>query len=340
MLAHLRGALVQRTRLAPPVAGALVVLLGLVLLWPALDGRHLSRLSPSLAHLGLLPSEPPRYLSPKQSLLRFAEEIRRVTPETSGYFDPDAAPEYSVLTLAGFGHVIRYVARRPAPVGNFGPYVDEEKYRAIRTFYHAASEAEALAIADALGARYAMTTAAAALKPPRLDHHLHRLDGSARDEGRHLERFRLITEGPKRGLPQPRLFPDGIPARTVPYKLFEIVEGARLSARGEPGADLEARLVLRTPLGRRFEFRAATRADGEGRAELRVPYPTDASAPTRAEGAYRVFFAGVTYEVAVSDTEVRQGSVVGLSPARDDPPEAAGGVSSGTESSRIRNTLR
>ena len=94
---------------------------------------------------------------PSELVRRFAEQVRRATPETSGFLEPDAAPEYGLLVPPTLGHSFVYNARRPVPANNFGPYLDAEKYDRATAFYHVSTEAEAAAIAKELGARYVVT---------------------------------------------------------------------------------------------------------------------------------------------------------------------------------------
>ena len=96
----------------------------------------------------------------------------------------------------------------------------------------------------------------------------------------------------------------------IPYKLFELVPGAVLTARAAPGTEMRVRLPLVTPLGRRFRYLASARADDAGRIELRVPYPTDPSAPVRSQGPYRIQLGAVRLRLEVSEAETRDGSTV------------------------------
>jgi hypothetical protein len=101
------------------------------------------------------------------------------------------------------------------------------------------------------------------------------------------------------------------------YKLFEFVEGAVFVAEAEPNARAAAELTLTTPLGR-IPFRVFGRADASGRLELRVPYPSessDAEQPmVHALGKWRVELGGESYEVAVTENDVREGREVRIGP--------------------------
>ena len=126
-----------------------------------------------------------------------------------------------------------------------------------------------------------------------------------------MERFRLIAEGPRDGRPLRSSFPFGPPARPIiPYKLYELVAGAVLEARAEPGTPLEAELRIQTPIGRRFVYRAATRAGADGVARLRVPYATETAQPTRSLGPYRLRLGDAIVRVTVREADVRSGAVL------------------------------
>jgi hypothetical protein len=132
--------------------------------------------------------------------------------------------------------------------------------------------------------------------------------------------MRLVVEGPPGGTPLPIFFPSfTAPAGTIPYKLYEIVEGAVLETRGAPHGRVEARLWLRTNTGRRFAYRAAALAGEDGLARLRVAYATDGSAPTRAEGPFEVRVADAVYTAEVSERDVSAGARIRVGPA-DRPP--------------------
>ena len=107
------------------------------------------------------------------------------------------------------------------------------------------------------------------------------------------ERLRLIIEGPWGGRPSGLAFPSGgVPKRVIPYKLFEVVEGAVLEARGTQGTELEARVQIITSLGRRFRYRALARADREGWVRLRVPYATETTQPTKGRRGFSRSYKG------------------------------------------------
>jgi asparagine N-glycosylation enzyme membrane subunit Stt3 len=107
-------------------------------------------------------------------------------------------------------------------------------------------------------------------------------------------------------------FPNGLPGRIVPYKLFERVQGALVEAHGPPGTPFVLELEVQTNTGRRFRFRAATQTDASARAQLRVPYDTEGDGLTRALGAYRARLGERESTLSVPAVAVREGQVVPL----------------------------
>jgi hypothetical protein len=234
-----------------------------------------------------------------------------VTPDTSGFFDPAVMPEYGVLCNPSHGHVLHYVARRATPADNFGSYLDDEKFRSAYNFYVVVDEASALAIARRLGARYVLSYDSEFLISGSVVHRLQRFDGSARSDIAHLGHFRLIAEGPENGLPLWSSFPSGqAPIDTIPYKLFEVVEGAVLEVQTAPGTEVVTAVKIATPGGRQFTYRARARAGDDGMARLRVAYATDSREPTHSLGPYQMHVRGLSLTASVTDADVLEGRTV------------------------------
>ena len=303
--AALRSRLPQTAALA-----ALASVCGL-LLWPGFAssyGAKLARLRAWLEHGAELP---PGRLASGVSLARFARTVGEVTPETSGYLDDGAPPEYAVLCRPSHGHTLHYMARRATPANNFGPYLHRDRYLAAELFYSVPGEPQALALAEGTGSRYVLTFAQEAPSLERFADRLHHWDGGGPAPAPASRRFRLVAEGPPDGTPRHTAFPSGrVPRGTIPYKLFEVVAGAVLQVRGEPGKEVRAELWLTTPLGRRFRYRAVARANAQGVARLRVPYASEPATSVVADGPYRVFAAGAVLTAPVPEHAVRRGEVV------------------------------
>jgi asparagine N-glycosylation enzyme membrane subunit Stt3 len=300
------GALGLRGAARAAVCGAL----GAALLGPGLAHAAAwpARLSPAWAYLrdGRAAGHPAR-----ATWFAFADRVRGATPESAGYLDPAGRPEYAVLCRPAFGHGLLYGARRATPAGNFGPYLGREKFLDARRFYEVRSEAEALGISRSLGARYVMTTERGAPTAQHFVDRLHVDDGSARAEGPHAERFRLVTEAPPGGKAFPFEPVGPGPRSGILYKLFERVEGARLVVEAAPGTPVHARATITAQTGRRFHFEAAGSASDGGVAELRVPYATEpAGAAAFAEAPYQVAAGGASGAARVAEADVAEGREV------------------------------
>jgi hypothetical protein len=318
--AYAIGALASRTvavyggRRAVRVALQILVALGA--LAPPLLGQAAPRFASGLMALsGGYAVRDRALLTVTGSLTRFMQQIREVTPETSGYFDADEVPEYGIAAHPNFGHAIQNVARRPTPADPFWSFIGVENWDALFRLLGAPNEALAVETARALRARYLMTFSSA--HPETVEGWLHQTDGRAAGPWSASEHFRLVTEGPAGGQHFAQVFQ--VQGRRLtghgetPYKLFEVVEGAVLEVPASPGEEVTASLRLRPP-GRSevvFEWKAIAAEDGVAR--LRVPYPTEPATSEHAvasEGSYRVQAGDATASVAVPEGAVRSGEVL------------------------------
>ncbi len=269
---------------------------------------------------GILPERTePRVYNRDESLHHFARLVRAATPETSGYLADSgagAAPEYGILCFPTMGFILKYTARRATPADNFGPYLGPPGMAVTRRFYALESEADAVELADRMRLRYVVTTYGADPTPRMMLARLHSADGNAQDGDDaatsvpRLEHFRLVTEGPRRGVSLATPIPGSARVVDVPYKLFERVKGAVLRLHGAPEALVVAVVEVATPTGRRFRYQARTRTNAAGDARLVVPYATETTTPARPTGPYRVRIGHQALEVQVSESAVMQGSEV------------------------------
>lgn len=297
-------------------AAALASLAALGLLAPVL-AFHANALRPTLQALrGAAGGADRALLSYEGTMLRFAQDVRRSTPETSGFGDAAGAPEYGILAYPGIGHVLHYVARRATPADNFGPYIGGENYAAVGSFFGLRSEADALAEAARLQARYVVTTDYGGPVPWTLVNRLHRGDGSAAGDEPAFAHFRLVTEGPAGGRAIGEQFGRGVRSEGAPYKLFEIVPGAELEARAPAGTPVSAEVLVRSPTGRQFAWKTTGVAGDDDLARLRVPYATNARTPARPVRPYRVTVGDAAYAVSVPEDAVTSGGTVPVVEAR------------------------
>jgi dolichyl-diphosphooligosaccharide--protein glycosyltransferase len=288
------------------VVAALAALLGV----GPIVAQHTGQARAEIAARRNPPLGDPLLATATGSLYRFAEEIRRVTPETGGYLDPSARPEYGILAHANVGHVLHYVAHRATPSDNFGPYSASRHWATAQRFFALRSEQKAIESAEALGARYVLSMEYGAVDYRSLSQRLHREDGLEREDSPRFERFRLIAEGPRGGRPLTEFYRGAAPAGATPYKLFEKVTGAVLEVHAAPGSEVEAKLELHSPFGRRFEYVARASAGDDGVARLRVPYASDGRTPVGARGPWLIRVNGATRRVRVSEDAVVHGETV------------------------------
>jgi hypothetical protein len=256
------------------------------------------------------------------TLTRFMERVREVSPETSGYFDVSDLPEYGIVANANLGHALQNVAHRPTPTDPFWAFIGRENWDRSFALLGAGSEARALELAVQLRAGYVVTMSHA--DPTTLEGWLHHGDGLAWRNWPVSQRFRLVTEADPGGVPLTGLFRregrPGFDRTRVPYKLFEIVAGAVVEARAEPGAEVSLTLAVESASGRSLDYEAKAVANSSGLARLRVPYATDEFGDeirVVAPGRYQLRIADCTIAVPVSDAEVRTGAVVVVSASAD-----------------------
>ena len=240
-----------------------------------------------------------------------AHWLRLHSPETSGWLDADAQPEYSVLAPWSMGHVIKYEARRPVVQDNFGDDVAPRNFAAARAYYSARDEAKALASLNRRNVRYVIVQGPRGNfeRVPEGQHMMARLQHhrgaggslSAADPRSWvpaLSRHRLIFESVplsgRRGL------------RPSFYKIFEVVPGARIAGRADPGARVSARLSVEPRQAEAFEVVVRARADAQGRYTLRLPYANTPPLPDVAtEESWRFEAPGQRKTMAVTETMVQ-----------------------------------
>ena len=87
---------IHRVLPARPASIAIIVL-ALVLLWPAFSEVHLPRAQWALQTLESGGDRGSALLTPMESEIRFGMSVRQATPETSGYLDRRLTPEYGLL---------------------------------------------------------------------------------------------------------------------------------------------------------------------------------------------------------------------------------------------------
>ena len=245
--------------------------------------------------------------------------LRANTPPTAGWLDASATPQYAVLGPWSGGHVIKYVAKRPVIVDNFGDDVGRENFLAARSYYGSLTEDEALARLDGLGVRYVIA---------REDHAARTGSGNPRTMMSRLSRFRgskglLGASGQEEpeiqldALKHHRLIYSSGPISSeastrVPYfRIFEIVTGARVSGIAPPGARIMARLAVTSLSYPPFHYVATARADNSGRYELVLPYSSKSpSSIVEVAEAYEIGIGKIKTNLRVPEKAVTKGLFV------------------------------
>jgi dolichyl-diphosphooligosaccharide--protein glycosyltransferase len=217
--------------------------------------------------------------------------LGRHTPTTSGYLSPVGEPEYGVLARWGEGHFIKYIARRPTSMGNFGDDLGRDHFLLARSFFDSEVE-RSYEILESLKVRYVVIRSM--LESRRMAKTLFGRDGSR------LGRYRLLHEiRPLAGAELPS------------YKIFEFVKGAELSGTAPPRSLVVAELDLVTNLGREIRFEMVTEADISGRYRLRLPYATQGQpASIRTAARYQIRVGDSLEQVAVDESSVQSGALI------------------------------
>jgi hypothetical protein len=246
-----------------------------------------------------------------QNVSRFARDVRRNSPETDGFLNSRRVPQYGILADANIGHVLHYIARRATATDPMWAYIGQENWDRSAAFFREMRESKGIEIAASLEARYLVTTGGAPVKT--IAGRLHNADGTTSTLGPRLAHFRLITESEPGRVGFGILLPQNFQQRNrteIAFKLFEIVKGALLEFEAPPGERVTISLLLTTPSGRSIVYRAAATVGREGYVRIRVPYPTDDSAPVRAVENYRIQIGAHEIRLDVSERQVRNGSRV------------------------------
>ena len=247
----------------------------------------------------LLRGQPPdRPYHPR--VLETARWLGAHTPPTSGYFDPSATPEYSILGGWSDGHVLRYVARRPMVQDNFGVYGGRENYELAEQYFASRSEEEAVSLLDRVDARYVVVGPTGSghstgYAKDSVFQRAYRQRGTASpdaDGPAALTRHRLVFESGSR----------------IPIRTFERVAGALVEGAAPPGSRATALLQLRTPSGR-LVYRTHARVSESGRYRLRLPYPNESFSPSiHPDDEWRISAGTASARIRIREAEVQSGA--------------------------------
>jgi asparagine N-glycosylation enzyme membrane subunit Stt3 len=282
------------------VTGVAVAALFVTLLAPVF-GAYRGTIDAQLAAIRGEPRVLGKWQRSRRVLVDAAEWLRVNTPPTSGFLDPEVAPEYGVLCQWGDGHVLKYEARRPTVVGNFGDDLGGENFR-LSFAYFESGEGRAIRILEELKVRYVFVSTVA--RPARDS--LHRsvmIRRLSENEVLDLERHRLVYESPT--------VAPGVRNVRPAFRIFEFVKGVHLTGQANPGKRVSAQLSCLTNRGRETLVHRASRADSNGHYALTLPYATRGAPPAvLCDAAYTVVSEGRRLSVAVDEDQVQQGASV------------------------------
>lgn len=220
---------------------------------------------------------------------------------------------YSVLGPWGDGHILKYVAERPVVQDNFGDDVAPQNFQRAEEYFAARDESSALTIISPMRTRFVLVRATGSGHSRGYTHdsqftRLYHLKGSSGNPigpgGRRypaveaLHRHRLVYRSP--------------PLRAggkEPYcMLFEVVEGAELVGRANPGADVRLSLGVEPRAGGRFDYVVSTRANAAGVYTARLPYSNASATPdVRIASHYKIRSGQQSRTVSIPEAAVLEG---------------------------------
>ncbi len=241
---------------------------------------------------------------------------------------PADRERFAVLGSWNDGHLLKYVARVPVVQDNFGDDVAPENFRRAGEYFVERDESQALRIIEPTGTRYVLVGPGGS--------------GQARDYAHDSLFTRLYLRKGSRGRPRERtrrrlpivdalhrhrliyLSPPLRPGAGRPHLLlFEIVPGAELVGRADPGAEVRLSLSVRPRGSAPFDFATRVRADEEGEYVVRLPYSNEPfSASVRVGDHYSIRSGDRRAELAVAESAVANGERV-AGPDLGSPPDAA-----------------
>jgi len=244
---------------------------------------------------------------------RFVADAARFLRDNS---PPPGEARYSVLGPWGDGHILKYVAERAIVQDNFGDDVAPENFERAERYFDARDEATALEVVSPMATRYVLVRSTGSghsdgYAPDSLFSRLYQLKGS---RGQPLGIKGLYSPGVD-SLRRHRLIFQSAPLHDGdprPYcMLFEIVEGAELVGRAEPGSVVRLSLSIQPRTGRRFTYSDRVVADEAGEYRMRLPYPNERFSPDVQSGdEYTIRVGAKSATVVVSETAVANGSQI------------------------------
>jgi dolichyl-diphosphooligosaccharide--protein glycosyltransferase len=231
--------------------------------------------------LGALRNQRVRALGPLHPSMRIYDQagrwLARTTPETAGYLDASAEPEYAVLCDWAVGHLLRYRSERPMVQDNFGPYAGRDRFESAWAYFAERDEAAALEILDRLGVRYVVAgpTGAGSVNGLAADSMARRLGTAFGSAGQRLQGKRVPGLSRHRIIFFAHAGPAGGSRSFARLGIWETVRGAQIEGHAEPGHRVVLSLDLATSSQATHVYRREVIVDDQGRYRFVVPYPTD-----------------------------------------------------------------
>ncbi|WP_459815639.1 STT3 domain-containing protein [Geotalea toluenoxydans] len=288
-------------------------------------------ISPSAAYIKDLPNItlPDRE---KSDLMASLAWLRENTPATSFFLSAEKVPEYGVLSDWSLGAYIDYVARRPTVSTNFGwethglfesasfltstrPEDAENILRLNKVRYLFLNEVTGnlpclKSIAE-FGIKKSNSTISGQTFNPlaTMYYRLYIQNGSAYRVGGNTEhalgKYRLVFESANG-------FVDPYAGFVSHYKIFELVPGAVMKGRAQPGKNISLKLLLGSQGGRPFTYREETIAGSNGEFTFIIPYATtgNAAAGVAPVGKYSITAGNENFLVHVNEAAIQFGEVI------------------------------
>lgn len=282
--------------------------------------------------------------TPSQMILSWNEAcswVKDNTPATADVYSADQGtqPGYGIMTWWDYGNYVLYVAERPAIANNFQTGIPSASH-----FFISQNETSANTILDSVKARYVMVDyrmgSQAAGVGGGIFENMPQLAGDDTDSY-HMYYYSLQPSGVVSSLDgsekyydtmYSRLYDgDGLGGRNKlgnvtngleryryiydnggsdPVKVFEYVNGARITGKADPNAKVELSLNITAPDGDKTYYQSTT-ADQHGAYIFTVPYSTsDSSMPVKTGDAYTVTSGTTSAKVQVSSDAVNTGATI------------------------------
>jgi hypothetical protein len=258
---------------------------------------------------------------------RAEAEYDRVLYDTlAGFRKEIAVSGGGVINPWPLGHKILYITGLPVVANNFGSHIGEESYRDWSEFLLAQDEAEAVAVMERRGLRYAV-----------VDYDLESAKAAMAALGLPVERFLALRRAPDGRLltiAQPALLRTMFYRMTVPrsvagtppldrfrlvweapgdgkgrVKIWELVEGATIRIGCTSGESLRFAYSFTTNAGVRRSYEKIVPCGAQGFAQTLVPYPSDLEGRGFAS-PYTVTGAAGVAEIFITEDEVTAGRTI------------------------------